>query len=158
MLNADVIKTYLNNNRIHWDILSGYFSSHDNEFVGTVKTVPVKIDGQYALIVLKKSEHIDIKRMKCMLHVDRIDIVQEDECQVLFPKCDATALPALGTLVDIPVYCSNTVLEKKEICFNTGTHDNVIKVPVDEFVELEHPTIGNFTNYGYNESKYDFMY
>ena len=127
-------------------------------FKGIVKTALLNMDGNYAIMVLRHSEKIDIERMKDLLNAQSIKVVQEEECQKLFPNCDVTALPALGRLFNMPVYCSPTALAEESICFNVGTHEKVVEVRVDDYLELEHPHVGNFTTYGYKETKYEFAY
>ena len=159
MVGTNLIREYLDENMVDyalWPDITGEIRSFP--FNGTVNTVLLKIDGDYALMVLKHFEDIDIDRMKIMLKTNSIAVVQEDECNSLFPSCDATALPILGTLIGMPVYCSTSILSNREICFNPGTHDKVVQVHVDDFVKLEHPTVGNFAIYGYKESKYEFIF
>lgn len=159
MFNTNQIKEHLDDRGVNYSMWPDFYEEHiESDFKGPVKTVVLKIDNQYAFMVTSSHEAIDVNRMRSILHANNIEVVSEDECKDLFPECDATALPALGSMADLPVYCSQKVLENEEVCFNPGTHDKVVKVPVEEFISLEHPKSGNFTKYGYYESEFDYVY
>jgi Ala-tRNA(Pro) deacylase len=159
MFSTNQIKEHLDDRGVNYSLWPDYYEEHiETDFKGPVKTVVLKIDDQYAFMVTSSYEHIDLTRMKSILHAKTIEFASEEEYKDLFPECDATALPALGSLADMPVYCSQKVLEDEEVCFNPGTHDKVVKVPVQEFISLEKPKTGNFTKYGYCETEYDYLY
>ena len=159
MFNQNLIKEHLEGHGIHYKLWPDFYDENlTTHFKTAAKTVLLKIDEQYAIVVISSNEHIDLARMKSILKARSIEIASEQECEALFPDCDTTALPALGSLADIPVYCSQKVLADKEVCFNPGTHDKIVKVPVEEFIRLEKPTTGNFTISGYYETEYDYVY
>ena len=159
MFNTSLIKNYLDGHGINYSLWPDFFNgSVRYPFKGSVRTVLLKIDGQYAIMVTKDREYIDFTRMKSILNAASVEPASEEECESLFPNCDATALPVLGTLVNMPVFCSQNVLASEEICFNPWTHDKVVKVPVNDFINLEKPTSGNFTKQGYRESEFDHVF
>ena len=148
---AQKIKKYLNQSHVHYWIndsnaVFGDSEEYKSAVDGVVFSLLVIIDGEPAMVVLSSDEEFEPESMRIFLHKKAVKIAADGEVYCLFPECDDTALPALGSAYGMPVYCSRHVLQKKKICFNSGTHDEIIQLATSDFVRLAHPVVGNFTH------------
>ena len=109
------------------------------------RAVIVNIDGQYAMVVCNNMEKIDFDRMKNLLGAKTIRFVTEKECEKLFPDCEKGAIPILGNLFDMQVYCSMIFLNQKKVFFKAGTQEETIRLSIDDFIRLAKPIVGSFT-------------
>lgn len=108
------------------------------------KPVIVKADAQYIMAVLPAHERIDLELLREVVGADSIRIAKEHEFNHLFPLCETGGMPALGRLYGLPVYLDQSLLSEEWLAFNAGTHTEVLKMDMESFKRLEHPTICSF--------------
>ncbi len=109
------------------------------------KTVMVKIDGTMAMVVLPATHRVDFGLLKEAASVENAELADEAEFKDKFPECEAGAMPPFGNLYEMPVYVDESLSEDKEICFNAGSHTELIRLSYDDFARLVSPTIGKFS-------------
>jgi Ala-tRNA(Pro) deacylase len=150
---AQKLRDYLDASAIHYwtnDSATKLTSREQEKSVsasdGILYCLLVTIAGQPAVVALSSSEDFDVQDLQQFLHTEDVKVLGETECQKWFPDCEATALPALGCAFGMPVYCSPQVLQKRKICFNSGTHDELIQLATNDFIDLAHPVVGTFTH------------
>ena len=149
---AQKIKHYLDQNNIsYWttdfwlvDPVSGETVTELQTIDEVVRCQLIDIEGKLAVVAVGSLEEFDLDEMRMFLKTQDIQLVGEAECHRLFPGCDATALPALGNVCGMPVYCTQHVLQNKNICFNSGTHDEIITLSTSDFIKVAKPIVGNF--------------
>jgi Ala-tRNA(Pro) deacylase len=108
------------------------------------KTVVVKLDGGLAMAVLPASHQVDLERLKTMAGAKTVGLATEIEFRDQFPGCQTGAMPPLGNLFGIAVYADESLKKDKEITFNAGTHNELIRLAYEDFERLAKPAIGNF--------------
>lgn len=105
------------------------------------KTVIVKIDGKFAMVVLPAKDHISFAHLRQTLGALAVDLAMEEEFQGRFPGCEVGAMPPFGNLYDMPVYVSRSLTHDKRIAFNAGTHTELIELSYNDFARLVKPIV-----------------
>jgi Ala-tRNA(Pro) deacylase len=147
------LKDYLDENKIKYVKITHSSAYTAQEIAASVhipgkelaKTVIVRVNDGFAIVVLPASRKINFDRLKSVIGNNEIRLAQEDEFKGLFPDCEVGAMPPFGNLYDLPVYVASALTDDKEIAFNAGTHTDVIKVSYSDFEKLVKPTIGTFS-------------
>jgi Ala-tRNA(Pro) deacylase len=104
------------------------------------KTVVLKQNGRYLLVVVPAAESVDIKALSEMLGPGLM-LATEEEMAELFPNCEPGAMPPLGGLYGLPVIADACLEGQPTITVNGGTHTDVIELRWEDFVQSEHPRI-----------------
>ena len=105
------------------------------------KTVMVNGDGKIWMAVVPATERVDLRRMQECLGVKKIRLASEAEFAGLFDDCDIGAMPILGSLYGIPVVASRDLTENEEIAFTAGTHREIVRMRVKDWLEAERPRV-----------------
>jgi Ala-tRNA(Pro) deacylase len=110
------------------------------------KTVIVKLDGQLAMAVLPASKHVDLSLLKAVSGAKTATLATEAEFRGKFAECETGAMPPFGNLYGLPVYVEESLSKDKEIAFNAGTHNELLRVPYEDFARLVQPTVTRFSS------------
>lgn len=105
------------------------------------KTVIVKADGQFAMVVLPANSHIDFAKLKKALHAEKVDLASESEFKDKFAGCEVGAMPPFGNMYEMPVYLSSELKQQDQILFNAGSHSELMQMSVHDFERLVRPQI-----------------
>jgi len=105
------------------------------------KTVIVKIDDRFAMVVLPASCRVHLGRLKAATSADRVELAIEREFENLFPDCEMGAMPPFGNLYDMDVYVAEQLTEDEEIAFSAGSHSELVKMLYKDFENLVAPKI-----------------
>lgn len=108
------------------------------------KTIVVRIEDNYAMIVLPASRRLVLADLRELLQTPMVRLATEAEFRDLFPDCELGAMPPFGNLYGLPVYVAESLAQEPEIAFNAGTHTEVIKLDYYDFDELVHPVVLDF--------------
>lgn len=108
------------------------------------KTVIVNADGQLMMAVLPSDHQIDIVRLKNTMGVRELRLAEESEFIHRFPDCECGGVPPLGNLYKMKVFMEKSFQDKDWFAFNAGTHTEVIKMDVEEFIRLVKPVLCRF--------------
>lgn len=109
-----------------------------------VKTVIVQWGGRYAMAVLPANEHIEFGALARAVGSHDVQIADEKEFAGLFPDCEVGAMPPFGNLYGLPVFMDEDLTTNREIAFNAGSHREVVRMPLGEYLKLVRPTIVAF--------------
>ena len=109
------------------------------------KTVIVKIDGEFAMVVLPASFRVDLQHLKATTGADAVDLATEAEFKNLFPDCELGAMPPFGNLYDMDVYVAEELAEDEEIAFSAGSHAELVRLSYRDFEQLVQPRITALT-------------
>jgi Ala-tRNA(Pro) deacylase len=109
------------------------------------KTVIVKLDGKMAMAVLPASEQIDFDRLKEATGADSVELAGENEFKGLFPNCEVGAMPPFGNLYDMDVLVESHLKDDEEIAFNAGSHTELVRLPYQDYEQLVHPRVAEFS-------------
>jgi Ala-tRNA(Pro) deacylase len=108
------------------------------------KTIIVDLDGEKVMAVLSASRHVDVSALGDLAQAGEARLATEDEFRELFPDCELGAMPPFGSLYDMRVFVDEMVTEVDDLCFNAGTHEQILRMVCSEYLKLEQPVIGAF--------------
>jgi len=103
------------------------------------KTVVVVLDGVMSMVVLPASCRIRWDRFTHAMGTDLVSLASEEEFKDRFPECEVGAMPPFGELFDMPLYMYEGFDELAEIAFRAGSHHEVIKMDLQDYIRLAKP-------------------
>lgn len=109
------------------------------------KTVMVRLDGKWIMVVLPASEKIDFEQLKQATGTRQAELAGEKDFRGLFPDCDVGAMPPFGNLYQIPVYVAASLTKDEQIAFNACSHTELIRMAYSDYARLVKPTALTFT-------------
>ena len=96
------------------------------------------------MVVLPASCRLDLQTLARVLHMKEVSLVPEEEITRLFPDCETGAMPPFGNLYGLPVYVDACFPHARDIAFQAGNHQEVVKMPYAEFERLVNPVVAEF--------------
>ena len=108
------------------------------------KTIIVDIDGEKVMAVVSASRHVSIEALRNLAHANEVRLASEDEFGELFPDCEVGAMPPFGSLYNMRVFVDEMVTEVDDLCFNAGSHEQILRMDCRDYLKLEQPAIGRF--------------
>ncbi len=150
---AKKLKEFLDNNRIKYTSIKHSPAYTAQEIAARshisgkemAKTVIVKINNKMAMAVLPATYKIDFEALMEVTGSDNVDLASEEEFKYMFPDCEIGAMPPFGNLYDLNVYVAKKLAEDEEICFNAGTHSELIRMTYKDFERLVKPKVLEFS-------------
>lgn len=109
------------------------------------KVVMVTLDEELAMAVVPSSDMVDLDTLADVAGVEKALLATEEDFKRVFAGCEVGAMPPFGNLWGVPVYISESLAEDAEISFNAGTHDEIMTMSLDDFIDLVSPQIGRFS-------------
>lgn len=107
------------------------------------KTLLVKADKTYHLVVLPASDRLDLRKLKTILGVKDVKLTKEQE-MVKELKVKPGAITPFGGLHGISVVVEKGLAKTKEALFGSGSFEHAIRMRVKDFLNLEKPQTGSF--------------
>ena len=108
------------------------------------KTVIVDLDGEKVMAVLPASHHLDLEALRMLADCSKARLATEDEFKTFFPDCELGAMPPFGSLYATRVFVDQMVTEVDDLCFNAGSHEQIIRMDCRDYLNLEQPMVGAF--------------
>lgn len=108
------------------------------------KTIIVDLDGEKAMAVVSASRQVDIPALVLLSGAGSGRLATEEEFKTSFPDCEVGAMPPFGSIYDMRVFVDEMVRDVDDICFNAGTHGQIMRMDCDDYLKLEKPVIGSF--------------
>lgn len=108
------------------------------------KSVVVKIDGRFALMVLPAPEKVDLELLMEASGAGKVALANEEEFKDLFPGCELGAMPPFGNLYGLEVYASESLTRDERIAFNAGSHSELVQMSFTDFARLVQPKVVRF--------------
>lgn len=151
-MRASRVKDFLETNNVHYNCIThptsytaqgtaAYAHVSGNEMA---KTVVVKLDTQLAMAVLPASAQLDLAAFRQLTRAKSVALAAEPEFETKFPDCDLGAMPPFGNLYGVPVYVDEELSMDRDIAFNAGTHNELVRMRYDDFERLVNPIVGRF--------------
>lgn len=109
------------------------------------KTVIVRVDGAPAMLVLPSCYKVHSDLLKQELGATDVSLVSEFELPDLFPGCETGAMPPFGNLFGLDTYAAESLAEDSEIAFNSGSHEELIRMSWEDYERLVSPKIRMFS-------------
>jgi Ala-tRNA(Pro) deacylase len=111
--------------------------------VDVVKTLLVKTEGGYALVLLSAAQQLDTKRFARVARVKKVSIPSEKELVKKF-RIKKGGLSSFGSLYRIPVYIDHALAKRKKALFSLGSFRHSLLLSLKDFFIAEHPVVGVF--------------
>ena len=108
------------------------------------KTIIVDLDGEKVMAVVSASRHVNVQALVNLTGADSGRLATEDEFRTLFPDCEVGAMPPFGQLYDMRVFMDQMVSKVDDLCFNAGSHAQIVRMECDDYLKIEQPVIGDF--------------
>jgi Ala-tRNA(Pro) deacylase len=152
MAKFDMLLKYFNDNNVHYQVLSHTraFTAHQLAMASHVpdkavaKTLLVKADDQYWMVVLGADQRLSERLLKHALEVTKIHLAHEEDLDPFFPGCETSAIPPFGKLYGLPVIVEKHLADDEEIVFNACTHTDAIRMKFADFERLANPIVAEF--------------
>lgn len=113
------------------------------------KSILVKADKDYWLIILPADENVDFKKLGAFLkkvnkkEVKMIKIPGEKIITELLNLKNQT-VGAFGKLHNLPVAVEKNLVKAKKAIFSSGDFNNSVQMKVNDFIRLENALLGSF--------------
>lgn len=109
-----------------------------NEFA---KTVIINVDGRLIMTVLPASRSLDLEQLKKDLGTQSVSLASEREFQDHFRGCETGAMPPFGNLYGMEVIAAQKITEQREITFNGGTHQDLVRLKYEDYEKIVRPKV-----------------
>ena len=146
------LEQYLKKNNIRYDVVAHkiVFTAYDlaatlrekMERIG--KTLLVKTDSGYVLVVLSANRRLDFGKLKAALGAKKVSLVNEKE-MVKALKVKAGALTAFGALHKAAVFVDSALAKASDALVSSGSFTDSIRVKMKDFLKLENAKTGNIS-------------
>ena len=104
-----------------------------------VKVVILKTEKGYIMVALAADRVVDIAALRADLGFRFAALATESEFKMIFPDCEAGAMPPFGNLYGVPVFADRKLAEDRYIVFQAGTHYEAIRMSYRDFERLVRP-------------------
>ena len=111
------------------------------------KTVIVNADGLLRIALLPSNCRLDLTHLQYITRSENIGLASEGEFKGAFPDCEVGAMPPVGGLFGLPVYCDVQLEQNEFIEFNAGTHRDTIRMNFEGFKRLANPTMTDLVDH-----------
>lgn len=98
------------------------------------KTVAVKADTRYALVVIPASHRVDITKLKKSLKAKKVSMVKEVHLAKVL-KVKPGSITPFATFYNIPVYIDKNLLKSRVILVSTGSFTDSLKIKTKVLID-----------------------
>lgn len=149
---AKLLKEFLNKNKVKYKAMKHkeFFTAQEiakaQHISGKLmaKSVIVKLDDKFIMIVLPAHLKINFPRLKKITGAKKVRLATEKEFAGLFPGCEIGAMPPFGNLYNVPVGIDTRLTEEEHIVFNAGTHKDTVAMKYRDYERLVKPKVAPF--------------
>jgi Ala-tRNA(Pro) deacylase len=120
-----------------------HFSGHR-----VAKVVVVIADGRPVELILPASRHVNLDRVRTVLHAHAVRLASEDEMEKYFTDCEVGAIPALRHWKDVDVLMDRSLNVEETILFQAGTHADAVRLNFQDWYEMVKPQVARFSEPG----------
>lgn len=107
------------------------------------KTLVVKTDKDYILVVLGGDQKMDFTKLKKITGAKKVSIVTEKD-MVKYFKVKPGAISPFGFLYKVPVYLEKKLTQNKKLLLQSGNFNESIQMLLKDFIKLVEPICGSF--------------
>ncbi len=111
-----------------------HFSGHR-----VAKVVVVLADGRPVELILPASRHVNLERVRAVLHAREIRLASEAEMEKCFTDCEVGAIPALRHWKNVGVLMDRSLNVEGPILFQAGTHADAVRLNFRDWYEMVNP-------------------
>lgn len=143
--------TYLDKNEVKYEVVEHRKVYTAFDLANTLKlklstiakTLLVKADKDYYLVVLPAHYRLDLTKLKKVLGVKKITIAKENIMQKVF-KVKPGAIVPFGFIHKTDVVMDKSLLKSPKMLFGSGSFTEAIEMKVKDYVKLVEPKEGEF--------------
>lgn len=148
------LKNFLKENNVKYESITHLPASTAQETAARAhisgknmaKTVMVKVNGELAMAILPANKKVNFILLKDSIGNHDIELASEIEFRSAFPDCELGAMPPFGNLYGMKIFVDRSLTKHKEIAFNAGTHNELIKMSYKDFAKVTKPSIVIFSS------------
>ena len=111
------------------------------------KTVILKADGNFVLVVLQATHDVDFQRARVALAARAVELATEEDVCELFSDCEPGVAPPFGSLYGIETLVDEPITADEYIVFDGNCHDEAISMHYRDYEEIEHPQVAAFSHH-----------
>jgi len=97
----------------------------------------------FGMAVVPADEFVDLPEVARLLGLSYIRLANEGELAELFTDSELGAMPPFGHLYQMPVLLDGALAGREFIAFNLGTHRDVVRMSVEDYLNLVKPLVGS---------------
>jgi Ala-tRNA(Pro) deacylase len=112
------------------------------------KVVVVMADGGPVELILPASRHVNLDRVRTLLHAHDLRLATEAEMEKFFDECEVGAIPALRHWKDVGVLMDQSLAVEGDILFQAGTHSDAIRLDFRDWYDMVQPQVALFSEPG----------
>lgn len=144
------IKNYLTKNKLKFEILKHktVFTAYDlaqttkTKLQEIGKTLFIKADKDYYLVVLPANRRLNIPKLKKLLKVKKISIARENEMKTKL-KIKPGAITPFGSLYKIGVVLDKSLSRVTKGLFGAGSFTESLRLKIKDYLKMEKPVTGD---------------
>ncbi len=106
------------------------------------KTLLVKVDKEYYVVVIPAHYKLDLKKIKKLLKAKKVRIAKESEMKTKF-KVKPGAITPFGSTHKVGVIVDTALAKAREAIFSAGSFTESVRMKVKDFLKLEDSTTGS---------------
>ncbi len=111
---------------------------------GIVKTLLVKADTEYKLVLLPAHRRLNLVALKKVLGAKKVTIAKESD-MAREMKVKPGALTPFGSLHKLGVVVDKGLLKTQKALFGAGSFTESIRLKMKDYLKVEQPTVGNIS-------------
>ncbi len=140
---ARTVRNYLEQHRIPYDVIPHARTVCSMETAAAAhvpgddlaKSVILKDETGYVMAIVPSTHRLELGRLHRTLHRP-VGLATENEIAMLFRDCDFGAVPALGPAYGVMTLMDDSMMERLQVYFEAGDHEELIRVNGDQFAHL----------------------
>ncbi len=106
-----------------------------------VKTLLVKADAEYKLVLLPANKRVDLAALKKVLGAKKVTLSNEKEMTKAF-KVKPGAMTAFGKLHKVGTVVDKSLLKTEKMLFSAGSFTESLRLKVKDYIKFEEPIVG----------------
>ena len=107
-----------------------------------VKSLLVKVDQKYVLVVMPAHYRLDFGKLKKLLKAKKVDIAKERDMQTKF-NTKPGAMTPFGPVHKVEVVADTSLGKIKEALFSAGSFTESIRLKTKDYLKAVEPTLGD---------------
>ncbi|MBU1038740.1 YbaK/EbsC family protein [Patescibacteria group bacterium] len=151
------ITNFLTKNKVPYEVAlhRTVYTAYDlaqtmkKEMDKVLKTLVVKADKSYILVVVPASFRLDLSALKKMLKAKAVKIEKEQIMPKLFKIKAGAISPFYGPLHKMPVYVDKAVLKTQKALVQAGSFEESLHLKSRDLIKVVEGVVGNFAKKHY---------
>ncbi len=140
---ATTIKRYLKEHDVAYDVvvhprtLTSMQTAAQAHVPGDrlIKAVVIEDEHGYLMVALPSTHRLELGQLHRQLQRN-LGLATEDELAELFKDCELGAIPPIGSAYGIETLVDDSLLQKDDVYFEAGDHEEVIHISGKQFQNL----------------------